>query len=134
MSQKAKIHPPKFLVFLLPISLPFLLDRPAEWNPVTYKWESTIAGIDVNSIIYAVALIYPVVSALVFCKHRLLLWSPPMVFAAAAIVSAIFMRGSPNAFGMIFIVELAAIAWSLLCSLTAFLIGRKKQKGATPCV
>ncbi|MCL2494744.1 MAG: hypothetical protein FWE98_03700 [Oscillospiraceae bacterium] len=134
MPNRAKIHPLKFLVFLLPISLPLLFMIPASYNPVTYEWENTIAGIDVNHLIYAIAFIYPAVSALVFCKHRLLLWSPPMVFAAAAIVSAIFMRGSPNAFGMIFIVELAAIAWSLLCSLTAFFIRRIKQKGATPCV
>jgi len=133
MPNRAKTHPLKFLVFLLPISLPFLFMVPARFNPATYEWENTIAGIDVNSIIYAVALIYPVASAAVFCRHRLLRWSSPMVFASVTIVSAVFMHGSPNAFGMLLAVELAAIAWSLVCSLAAFLIGRKNHKGAAPC-
>jgi len=124
-----KTNPLKFLVFLLPVALPFLLMVPMSWNPVTGEHESTIAGIEVNSIIYAIAFLYPIASAAVFFKNKLLLWSAPVVYIVLTIVSAVRMGGSPNAFGMIFVVELAAIAWSLLCSLAAFFIGRKKQKG-----
>jgi hypothetical protein len=133
MPNQAKINPLNFLVFALPVSLPFIFMVPASWNPATSEWENTIAGIEVNFIIYAIALLYPIASAVVFFKHRLLLWSAAAAYAILTIICMVYMGGSPNAFGMILIVELAAIAWSLLCSLAAFFIGRKKQKGQVPC-
>ncbi|MCL2494806.1 MAG: hypothetical protein FWE98_04025 [Oscillospiraceae bacterium] len=118
----------KSLVFLLPSALPVLLIVPSKWNPVTYEWNTTIAGIDANTIIYSIIVMYPVVSAIVFFKNKISVWSAPMVNLVLTAFSALFMSGSPNAFGMIFVVELAAIGWSLFCSLIAWTVRLLKRR------
>jgi len=113
-----KISPLKFLVFLLPILLPVSLSLSVEWNPATHSWDTRLA----NSIFYAFAFLYPVISAIVFSSNKILVWSTPVVYVVLTVISAVLMGSLPNAFGM-----LAAIAWSLICTGTAVLIRRKTK-------
>jgi hypothetical protein len=125
MSRNAKINPLKFLVFLLPAVIPALLLIPREYNPVTYEWESVI---DVNAALYALLAIYPVVSAIVFFKNKILLWSAPAVHLVLTLFSVMLAWGSASVSSMFLAVGLAAIVWSLACSFVALLIKHIKHK------
>lgn len=116
MSHKLRINPLKFLVFLLPASLPIIFSLPVEWMYVIYA-----RNIGINNIAYAIAFIYPIVSAIVFVRNKFFLWSAPVVYAVFIISTALIFGLTHGALPL-FMMELAAIVWSLVCSLVAFLV------------
>lgn len=120
MNRRAKPKPAKFLVFLLPVvivSVLFLVPS-----------KLSAAG---DIVFYALAALYPVVSAIVFFKNRVLLWSAPMIYSALTVTAAALTYGSTSVFSMFMATGLSAVALSLVCSFVAFLVRRNQRQNGT---
>jgi hypothetical protein len=81
-------------------------------------------NIGINTIAFAIAFVYPIISTILFVKNKILLWSAPAVYAVLLVIS-VLIYGLTHGFMPFFMLELAAIVWSLVCSLIAFLFRGK---------
>jgi len=113
----------RFLVFLIPVLLPFSFFLPYE-----------IAS-DVGNLGFYVALpLFPLLSAILFYKDKKLIWAAPAVCLFLSLsfsVFCFFFAGLPtdwDELGYIAILVYLVTAWSFACSCAALLLQRLTEK------
>gem|GEM_PF-5424869 len=119
--KSANINPIRFLVFLLPIAGLFALTLPYEFNRLA------------DVIFYTTFWIFPVLSAIVFAKHKIFVWSAPISITLILLVALILVSFTSTSFFYAFLfIGLTFIGWSLICTIVAVVNRRKTAKNSPP--
>jgi len=124
MSNRVKVNPLKFLVFLLPalIPLPFILTH-AHYVLYLLSWLLCIF----------VTAIYPIISAIVFVESNIFIWSAPAVYTVMTTIVTLWIyvwSGGPAGDQFLFILPficLSAIGWSVMCTMIVLSVTRKRE-------